>query len=289
MLGVISPPIGGAANRIAKLDSTGTIDTTFNPAVGSNGTNNTVWVILTYGTDIFVGGDFTAYRGAALKYLAKLNSAGVLDSTFSTTTGPSSSIYALATNGSTIYAGGNFTTYKGAPANRVAALDYSTAALDTIFSPAVGGNGFNNKVYSLVLNGSDLYIGGAFTSYRGATVNRVIKTDLTGAANAAFIGVGTTGFNSTVNALATDGISLFAVGAFFTYRGTANLYLAKLNLTSGVLDATFITGGSIAGPSVVGNTILWTGSHLLVGGIFTSFRGQNRINILTLNSTGAPQ
>jgi uncharacterized delta-60 repeat protein len=279
---------GAAANRVAKLSTAGVLDTTFNPPAGPNGANNVIWAIQLSGSDIFIGGDLTAYRGVSLKYLAKLNSAGVLDATFSTTNGPSSSVYAIATDGTNLFIGGNFTTYNTAPANRVAKVDYSTAALDTVFSPGSGANGVNNKIYSLILQGSNLYMGGAFTTYRGTTVNYVAKSSFTGVLDTTFKGAGTVGFSTTVNSLTSDGTNLYVAGLFTTYRGASSPYLAKLDLTSGVLSATFGLNGSITGPGVTGSSVNWTGTALLVGGLFNTYKGQTYLNKLILDSSGNP-
>lgn len=280
---------GGAANRIAKLDANGALDTTFNPTSGNNGANNLVWAIAVYGADVFIGGDFTTYKGTALKYLAKLNFSGTLDATFSTTTGPSSSVYAIVTDGTSVYIGGKFTTYKSVSANRVAKLAYSNAALDTVFSPSAN-NGGGSTVNALMLNGSSLFMGGALTTYRGTTVNRIAKVDkASGDLDSTFLGTGTVGYGSTVNALATDGTSLYVTGAFTTYRGAAAKYLSKVDLVSGVQDNIFTSGNGLSGTGVVGSSLLWDGSNLMVGGIFTYYLTYQYGNYVLVNASGAVQ
>lgn len=280
---------GAAASRIAKLDSTGVLDTTFNPASGANGTNSSVWAIAISGLDLFIGGDFTSYKGTALKYLAKLNFSGTLDATFSTTTGPSSSVYALAISGSNVYIGGKFTTYKSVSANRVAKLDYTNAALNTTFSPSAS-NGVNNNVNTLLIYGSSLYMGGTFTTYKGITVNRIAKVDISsGDLDTTFNGTGTVGFGSTVNALASDGTSLYVTGAFTTYRGASAKYLSKVALDSGLQDSVFVAGNGLSGFGVVGSSLFWDGSNLLVGGIFTYYQNYQFPNFTIVNASGVAQ
>jgi hypothetical protein len=278
---------GTPANRIAKLDVNGTLDTTFNPASGGNGTNNPVWAIATYGSDIFIGGDFTSYKGTSLKYLAKLSSNGALDSTFSTTTGSNSSVYSIVTDGSSVFIGGKFTTYKSASAKYIAKLTYGGAILDTTFSPPAA-NGVNNTVYSLLLDsGGSLYLGGTFTTYLTTTVNRVCKlAATTGALDTAFTNTGTVGFGGTVNSLATDGTSIYATGAFTTYRGASAKYLAKVSTAAGTLSTTFASGNGLSGSGVVGNHVFWDGTRLMVGGQFTYYQTYQFGNSITLNSNG---
>ncbi len=68
--------VANSANRIAKLDlTTGALDTTFNPP-GANGFNNysSVNALAVSGTSLYVGGNFTTYRGSQnARYLVPLN------------------------------------------------------------------------------------------------------------------------------------------------------------------------------------------------------------------------
>jgi len=54
-------PGSQSANYIAKLDSSGNLDTTFSPPA-SNGFNTNVRTLAVSGTDIYVGGNFNVYR-----------------------------------------------------------------------------------------------------------------------------------------------------------------------------------------------------------------------------------
>ena len=50
-----------------------------------------------------------------------------------------------------------------------------------------GAAGFNAPVRSLAPDGSgDLYVGGAFTSYKGTPVNRVVRLNVDGTVDVAF-------------------------------------------------------------------------------------------------------
>ena len=73
---------GSAVNRIARLNTDGSLDTTFNAAstVGFNSSVNAV--ALQADGKIIAGGGFTTYRNSAANYIVRLNADGSLDTTF---------------------------------------------------------------------------------------------------------------------------------------------------------------------------------------------------------------
>ena len=271
-------------NRIAKIDlTTGAVDTTFSPPTAT-GFNGEVRVLAVAGSSLYVGGNFTAYRGVAgsANYIAKLDlNTGALDTTFSppAANGFNGTVYALTSAGSSLYVGGAFTAYKGVAnsARRIAKLNLTSGALDTTFSPSAA-NGFNGTVYALTSAGSSLYLGGAFTSYKGVagSANRIAKLNLiTGALDTTFSPPASNGFDGTVDALAVAGTSLYVGGGFNSYRGVANAAnkIAKLDLATGELDTIF----SPPGANGFGRFGVWalavSGSSLYVGGEFNDYRG----------------
>ncbi len=271
-----------AAVRLAKLDiATGVLDTTF--TVASSGLDSTVSSLALSGTSLFVGGTFTAYRGVAnsAQRLAKVNAtSGALDTTFTINSRGlnTGSTYALTVSGTTLYAGGSFTSYRTVANNAQFLVKITSAGvIDTTFTQP--GNGFNSVVRSIVVSGTSIYVGGVFTSYRGVANNaqRLAKLDLTTGDLDTTFTVSASGFNSSVQALAVSGTSLYVGGYFTDYRGVGNsaMYLAKLDLTSGNLDAAFTQPGSgfdgISGGYVT--ALLVNGTSLYAGGYFTDYRG----------------
>ena len=88
--------IGGAfttfnsvtSNRIARLTNAGARDATFTTNIGT-GANNTISTIAVQPADgkIIVGGDFSVFNGVPNNFIARLNSNGTLDTTFTTNLG----------------------------------------------------------------------------------------------------------------------------------------------------------------------------------------------------------
>jgi uncharacterized delta-60 repeat protein len=79
-----------ARSRIARLNTDGTLDTSFDPASGANDIIRAV-ALLPSG-QILVGGLFTSFAGTPKPYLARLNSDGSLDASFPTESGPDNNV-----------------------------------------------------------------------------------------------------------------------------------------------------------------------------------------------------
>lgn len=300
--------VANSANHVAKLDIiTGAIDTTFSP-VGptANGFNGSyLYALAVAGTSLYLGGDFTAYKGVAnsANSVAKLDLiTGAIDTTFSpvgaTANGFNGTVSALTASGASLYIGGSFTAYKGVAnsANYLAKINLTTGVIDTTFSPVgVSSNGFNNGVSALTASGTSLYAGGSFSAYKGVANSAInlAKLDLTtGAIDTTFspVGVNANGFGgSSVTSLAISGTSLFVGGAFTTYKGVVGSTnrIAKLNLTTGAIDTTFLNAGSTNNgfDSGVVYTVFASGSNLYVGGNFTNYGGQSANRIAKLDAT----
>lgn len=169
---------GTARNRIARLNSDGSLDTTFNPGSGANGT---VFAIATtsypyYNSGIIIGGDFTSFNGTNRGRVALLSTSGSLNTSYLNSSGANGTVYTIAatsnsysySSSSGLYFGGAFTTFNGQTRKRIAKLD-SYFGLDNNFNLSSGPNG---PVYciSFIQNGfgtTSLLVGGEFTEFNG--------------------------------------------------------------------------------------------------------------------------
>ena len=86
--------------------------------------------------------------------------------------------------------------------------------------------------------------------------------------------------NGTVNAIASDGSSLYIGGTFTTVNGVARNRLAKLDLATGAVDTSFTAGaGNIVHDMVV------VGSRLYIVGEFNTVNGVERHRAAAVNTS----
>lgn len=115
---------GAAANRIIRLNTDGSVDTSFVTGTGFN--TGQVFGFKIAGGKILVAGNFTSYNGTPTPGLARLNSDGSIDGTFAFGTGFNVlSIGVGIDSKNKIFFGGNFSFYKGVAVGRVVKLSYN--------------------------------------------------------------------------------------------------------------------------------------------------------------------
>src|SRR5205085_6298534 len=119
--------------NLARLNSDGTVDLTFDPGIGPNGDVNAI-AIQPDGR-IVIGGTFIAYNGFARGGVARVLSDGSLDLTFDSGVGTGGNVFALALqeNGQ-IVIGGRFAQYAGANRSFIARVN-GNGSLDFGFNP----------------------------------------------------------------------------------------------------------------------------------------------------------
>jgi uncharacterized delta-60 repeat protein len=277
---------GTARNRIARLNNNGTLDTTFNPGTGVNGT---VWSLAVQSDGkILIGGAFTTFNDTARNGIARLNSNGTLDTTFNPGTGIGGgdflAVYAIAVQSDgKILIGGAFTTFNGTNRNGIARLN-SNGTLDTTFNPGIGADD-GSTVFAVTVQGDGkVLIGGFFSTYDGTARNKIARLNNNGTLDTTFNpGIGVND-GSTVFAVTVQGDGKVLIGGDFTaYNGTARNRIARLN-NNGTLDTTFNPGNG-ANRTVWALTVQGDGK-IVIGGEFTAYNGTNRNRIARLNNNG---
>jgi hypothetical protein len=116
-----------------------------------SGLNGPVRALITSGTDLYAGGEFTSASGTQANLIAKWNG-----STWSALGDglAGESVRALAISGSDLYAAGKFGTSNGIALNNIAKWDGS--AWDAL------GTGVIGQVNAMAISGLDLFVGGEF-------------------------------------------------------------------------------------------------------------------------------
>ncbi|MBW6474777.1 MAG: putative Ig domain-containing protein, partial [Anaerolineaceae bacterium] len=213
-------------NRIARFNSDGTLDKSFNPGAGASG------IVLGFALQdngkILIGGAFSSYSDTPRNAIALLNADGSLETRFNagnSLVGFSVTNIAIRPDNK-IMIGGEFTSYDGYTRNRVALLN-SDGTLDTSFDPGIGPN---QAVEALALQSDGkVVIGGWFTTLNNYAQNRLARLNADGSPDPSFnIGAGA---NSVVYdiAIQPDGKVLIG-GNFTTVWGVVNQNrVARLN------------------------------------------------------------
>ena len=150
--------VGGTnRSRIARLNADGTLDTTFNPVGGANDIINDI--ALQPDGKIIIGGKFTGVNfDTSHKYLARLNSDGSLDTSFTALPDDEISSLKIQPNGK-ILIGGIMNTVNGVARKSLARLN-SDGSLDTGFNVPAGTD---NYIWSIDLQANgNIIIGGNF-------------------------------------------------------------------------------------------------------------------------------
>src|SRR5438132_3344844 len=134
-------PNGGVAvtrNRIARLNTDGTLDTAFNP----NANNEVRSIAVQADGKILAGGLFTSIGGQTRNNIARLDATTGLADSFDPNANNTVQSIAVQADGK-ILAGGSFTSIGGQTRNRIARLDATTGLADS-FDPSA-----NNTVQSI--------------------------------------------------------------------------------------------------------------------------------------------
>lgn len=281
---------GTAVGRVAKLNSDGTINTSFNSGgSGFNGAVSESWS-LANGKWLAMG-SFTSYNGTAVGHIARLNADGSLDATFNAGgAGLSSYVGPSRWTGTSLYFVSGGATYNGQATGDMVHLD-ANGNLDSAF-PKIELDD-TCRSFNLLSDGRLLlgaYHFGSNFDLANKAVGRIVAYDMTTGLVDSSFNTGGVGADSSVMALAKQDLGggsagLLVGGAFANYNGVAAGGLMRL-YADGRRDTTFGGGGvGVAGGAV--DTILpLAGGRVLVGGAFTSYNGTSVGRLAALNAQG---
>lgn len=270
---------GTTRNRIARINTDGTYDSTFNIGTGFDAAVNNIAV--QSDGKILVVGNFTSYSGSACNRIVRLNTDGTIDPSFSIGTGFNNDVrdVVIQSDGK-ILASGVFTDYNGTTRNRITRLN-TDGTNDSSFSV---GTGFNSHAYDIAIQSDGkIILVGTFTTYNGNTSNRIIRINADGTYDSTF-NVGT-GFNDWADDVTIQPDGKILVGGWFTsYNGTGRNRIIRLN-TNGTIDSSFNVGTGFN--STVETMAIQSDGKVIVAGQFTSYNGNSINRIIRLNSDGS--
>ena len=272
-------------NRVARLNSSGTVDSEFNP----NANNGVTSLAVQRDGKILLAGYFTTVQPpsdvnpAGRSRLARLNVDGTLDSEFYPRADGAVAAVAVQSDG-LIVIGGAFTAVWGQGATSVnrgfVARFRPDGSLDTAFAPTLNG-----AVNALAQQADGkLVIGGSFTraTPQGGSApiirNRLARLGTDGSLDATFeLDAG-----GRILASVTQADGRVVVGGTFTsVAGASRNHLARLN-ADGTLDPSYA-------PALNGRVYalaLQADGKVIVGGSFTEIGGETRRYLARLNANG---
>jgi WD40 repeat protein len=248
--------VGGVSrSNLAHIGADGSVDPSFAPEP----TGKVFALAMSAdGTRLYVGGAFAQISGQSQSYLAELSPvSGAPIAGFSAQ--PNNVVLKLlAAPSGNVYAAGAFTAIGGQSRPYLAELSGQTGAAVAGFAPAPNGG-----VLALAISpdASHLYVGGSFTAIGGGGQTNLAELDAgSGQAVASFAPA----VDGAVFALAVapDGSTIYAGGAFFDIGGTTAFHLAALDANGGLVSG---FAGSADKPVFA---LALAGGRLYVGGDF---------------------
>ena len=196
---------GTARNNAAHINADGSLSA-WNPDL-----DGSVNALAVSGSTVYLGGGFTTVGGTARNHAAAVGTDGTL-----TAWNPETNydVYALAVSGSTVYLGGDFSTVGGTARNYAAAVGINGTLSN--WDPSL-----NERVYAVAVSGSTVYLGGDFTKVFSNTADETERNFAAAVGTDGTLSDWNPNLDSTVNALAVSGSTVY-LGGDFTCIGSTN-------------------------------------------------------------------
>ncbi len=265
---------GTSVNNLIRLNTDGSIDTSFNNNSGLGWVN--LVTILSDGKMLVYGlGNGFVYQ------ILRLNQDGTIDPSFSSTAVFDSFISSIKVQSDgKILVVGSFSTFNSITANCIVRLN-PDGTLDNTFVSGSGFIDFFRNIRTLaVQQDGKIIVGGRFTSYNGTSnLKNFIRLNTDGTIDPSF-NIGTS-FNSMVSSIVIDSGGRILVGGFFTsYNGTSCNRLIRL-FDDGTVDSQFNTGTGFNSSTLLGIQELQDTKIMAVGG-FSNYNGVDAKQIIRL-------
>lgn len=265
---------------IVRLETSGAIDPTFDPAVGTNG--GTIEALaLQPDSKIIAAGGFATYNGFTVNGIARLNSTGSLDTSFNANGGfnvPFPPRAVVVQPDGKIVTGGQYTFFAGGISNGFTRINGDLfvrwapgdAANKSVQLPIVD-DALDEPNETLSLQVTPLS-GGATTGANPSSILTIVDNDPSATAVSAVSGTGVFGGTATVTAtLTSNGANLSGKTISFTLNG--NPVGSAATNVSGVAS---VSGLSLAGVNA--------GTYL--GAVIASFTGDG-VDFMSSGNAGA--
>lgn len=267
---------GVSRGRISRMNADGSLDASFDPGYGANGSVRAL--ALQSDGSIIIGGSFTYVDGVPCNRIARLTACGAVDDGFDAGNGFNHDVFALALQpDGKIMVGGAFGSCNGESGDRIVRLnpdgthDHSFHLQDGVLDAV--------RVITIVPDGR-LLIGGTFSSIDGQPRNGIARLLADGSLDEGFVPQGWPG--GCVYTMAPLPNGQLVVGGILPGS------LARLNADGSTDEAFMLNGVGFTGwdPWVFAVQPDPDG-RLLVAGRFTHFNGNAVNGVARLNDDGS--
>lgn len=256
---------GVTVNRLIRLNTDGSIDTSFSMGTGFNYTIYSI--VVQPDGKIIAAGSFSKYNGQAVNKVIRLLPNGDLDSSFTIGTNPNDTpnLLLLQTDGK-VLVGGDFTTFDVKTSSKLIRLNLN-GSVDSSFSV---GTGFSGPIYAMALQeDGKIVIGGSFSTYNGQSNKRIVRLNTNGSQDSSF-NSGSGFSNGTVRSIVIQTNGKILLGGSFSgnYNGTTVKRLVQI-LPDGNYDTTLalIPSGQLNSICLFQGGAVIAGDFNLVSGI----------------------
>jgi hypothetical protein len=277
----------GSIQRLARWDGSNWHALDGGALLGSDGVDNTVSALAVMGDEVYFGGWMNSSNtGRAFNHI------GYWDANdaewYALGNSPNDTVYAIAFQGDDVYLGGSFTSAGGVKTPGIARWNPHTGEWAQVGGGVSGCTGISMAgctptVYTLLVDGDDIYVGGNFTHVGGQAANGIARWNVV-SQTWYIMGDGVTcsgfGCSAYVRALAKDSDKLYLGGDFDFAGGSLNQAnnIAAWNIygyatmgggTNGtvyaiqVVDSSVYIGGSFTSPA--NYVAYWQGGWNAVG------------------------
>jgi uncharacterized delta-60 repeat protein len=273
---------GTPAVRIARLNSDGSLDTSFVTGTGFDGTPFSLNLAPGSSPRVYAVGSISTYNSTSIGRIVALDDTGAIDTSFAPGSGmsgltiSSSSTY-VAPDGK-IYVGGNFSQFSGVNKSGIVRLN-TDGSIDSSFTASLSTS---PGVTSIRPVGTELVVVGPTTA-NGFNVPRIAFLSAATGALISYPLNNTTVPNAGMGppAIATDG-TMYLGGSFTTFGGEGHNRFAVLT-PARALDTSIASGAGVSATTAFSVTSMMAmnddSNRIYVGGGTTSFNGSS-VNFL---------
>lgn len=223
--------------NIIRLNTDGSLDTSFDPGTGFNG--SVTGLRLQPDGKVLVSGWFNEYNGTSRECIARLMSNGALDTGFAPTFSGGQQSFALDLRpDGKIWLQGNFTTVSGIPRHNFVLLT-SNGTVDPSFDPPALPYDYVNTIAGQANGG--LLVGHYINEPNGETYDYMIRFNPDGTLDSQFMG---DDFNSVIEEIhVMPDQKIVVLGAFGAYKDRGECGFTRL-LPDGSVDPEWVQASS---------------------------------------------